>query len=81
MEERAYPWAYTYRDWVIRSLNADLPYDQFLMQQIAADRLTSGSDKSSLAAMGFLTLGRRFLDASRTSLTTGLTSSAGARWL
>jgi hypothetical protein len=62
MEERAYPWAYTYRDWVIRSLNADLPYDQFLLQQIAADRLPTGPDKSSLAAMGFLTLGRRFLN-------------------
>jgi hypothetical protein len=62
MEERAYPWAYTYRDWVIRSLNADLPYDQFLLQQIAADRLVTGPDKSSLAAMGFLTLGRRFLN-------------------
>ncbi len=61
-EERKYPWAYTYRDWVIRSLNADLPYDQFLLQQIAADRLATGPDKSSLAAMGFLTLGRRFLN-------------------
>jgi hypothetical protein len=62
MEERAYPWAYTYRDWVIGSLNADLPYDHFLLQQIAADRLATGPDKSSLAAMGFLTLGRRFLN-------------------
>jgi hypothetical protein len=61
-EERRYPYAYTYRDWVIKALNDDLPYDQFLLQQIAADRMKLGEDKSSLAAMGFLTLGRRFLN-------------------
>jgi hypothetical protein len=61
-EERRYPFAYTYRDWVIRALNEDLPYDQFLIQQIAADRLPLGEDKRALAAMGFLTLGRRFLN-------------------
>jgi hypothetical protein len=61
-EERRYPFSYTYRDWVIRALNDDLPYDQFLIQQIAADRLNLGDDKRALAAMGFLTLGRRFLN-------------------
>jgi hypothetical protein len=60
-EERRYPFAYTYRDWVIRALNEDLPYDQFILQQLAADRLV-GDDKQPLAAMGFLTLGRRFLN-------------------
>jgi mono/diheme cytochrome c family protein len=63
MEERRYPFAYTYRDWVVRALNNDLPYDQFLIQQIAADHLATGDDKQNLAAMGFLTLGRRFLNA------------------
>lgn len=62
-EERKYPFAYTYRDWVIRSLNADLPYDEFLIRQMAADwRVNEGLDQSELAAMGFLTLGRRFLN-------------------
>ena len=61
-EERKYPYSYTYRDWVIRSLNEDLPYDQFLIQQLAADRLPLGDDKRPLAALGFLTLGRRFLN-------------------
>ena len=56
-EERKYPYAYTYRDWVVRSLNEDLPYDQFLIQQIAADQLQLGDDKRPLAAMGFLTRG------------------------
>ena len=60
-EERKFPYSYTYRDWVIRALNEDLPYDQFLIQQIAADQLELGDDKRPLAALGFLTLGRRFL--------------------
>ena len=60
-EERKFPYSYTYRDYVIRAFNEDLPYDQFLVQQIAADRLDLGSDKRPLAAMGFLTIGRRFL--------------------
>ncbi len=55
-------YAYTYRDWVISALNNDLPYDQFIIQQLAADRLTSGEDTRPLAAMGFLTVGRRFLE-------------------
>jgi len=70
---REYPYAYTYRDWVVSALNEDLPYDQFLTLQIAADRVPeprtlrhegkSGGDyKPDLAALGFLTVGRRFLN-------------------
>ena len=59
-EDPRYLWSHTYRDWVIRALNQDLPYDQFLLQQIAADKLPFGDDKRPLAAMGFLTLGNRF---------------------
>jgi mono/diheme cytochrome c family protein len=55
-----YPFAYTYRDWVIKSLNADLPYDEFLRQQIAADFYSDSEDDPSLAALGFLTIGSRF---------------------
>jgi len=61
-EERRYPYAYTYRDWVIRALNDDMPYDRFVKLQVAADHLVTGDDKRDLAAMGFLTLGRRFLN-------------------
>lgn len=56
-----YPNAYTYRDYVIRAFNEDLPYDQFILQQLAADLLPLGEDKRPLAALGFLTVGRRFL--------------------
>ena len=54
-EDRAYPYAYTYRDWVIKALNDDLPYDRFLQLQIAADRIAP-DDKPQLAALGFLRL-------------------------
>lgn len=54
-----YPWSYTYRDWVIGSLNEDLPYDKFLLYQIAADRVPN-VDRKHLAALGFLSLGREF---------------------
>ncbi len=62
-EERRYAYAYTYRDWLIRAFNDDMPYDQFLIRQIAADKATDWQkDPGDLAAMGFLTLGRRFLN-------------------
>jgi hypothetical protein len=61
-QERRYPYAYTYRDYVIAALNADLPYDQFILHQLAADQLIQGDDQKPLAAMGFLTVGRRFLN-------------------
>ncbi len=66
LEERRYAYAYAYRDWVIKAFNDDLPYDQFLVQQLAADRLVAAKQApaSSQAAMGFLTLGRRFLNNS-----------------
>ena len=63
-EEERYPFSYSYRDYVIRAFNRDLPYDQFLLEQIAADCLPAGpeDDRSRLAALGFLTLGRRFVN-------------------
>jgi hypothetical protein len=60
-EDRSYPYAYAYRDWVVQAFNDDVPYDRFLQLQLAADRL-AGEDKKQLAAMGFLTVGRRFIN-------------------
>jgi Protein of unknown function (DUF1553)/Protein of unknown function (DUF1549) len=51
------PYAYTYRDWVIRVFNEDLPYDQFIVQQLAADKLP-GNHPRNLAALGFVSLSR-----------------------
>ncbi len=58
-EDRNYPQAFTYRDWVIQAFIDDMPYDQFLLAQLAADQL---DDPSAAPAMGFLTLGRRFIN-------------------
>jgi mono/diheme cytochrome c family protein len=60
-EDFRFPYAWTYRDYVIRSFNEDKPYNRFILEQIAADKLNL-QDRSALAAMGFLTLGERFND-------------------
>jgi cytochrome c553 len=60
--DRTYPFAYTFRDYVVRAFNRDLPYDQFLREQIAADLLPTVTDSTSLAAPGFFTVGRRFIN-------------------
>jgi hypothetical protein len=54
------PYAYTYRDYVIRAFNDDLPYDEFILEQLAADQLDLGGHQQPLAGLGFLTLGRQF---------------------
>ncbi len=53
-----FPYAFTYRDWVIRAFNESLPYDQFLHYQIAADLMDL--PREELAALGFLTVGRAY---------------------
>ncbi len=62
-EERRYPFSYTYRDYVIESFNEDLPYDQFIREQLAADLLPKKRSDKALAALGFLTVGPRFLNS------------------
>ncbi|MBL8865624.1 MAG: PSD1 domain-containing protein [Planctomycetia bacterium] len=50
------PGAYHYRDWVIRALNADMPYTQFVRMQLAGDVLEP-DDIEGAAATGFLVAG------------------------
>ncbi|MEP6662961.1 MAG: PSD1 and planctomycete cytochrome C domain-containing protein [Verrucomicrobiota bacterium] len=59
-EAPEYPHAWTYRDYVIKAFNDDKPFNQFLLEQIAADKLPQDKNRSSLAALGFLTLGDHF---------------------
>ena len=59
-EETKFVHSAAYRDWVVKSLNDDIPYDRFLKLQIAADQVED-AQRDDLAAMGYLTLGRRFL--------------------
>jgi hypothetical protein len=76
-EEANFPWAWTYRDYVIRAFNDDLPYNRFILEQLAADKLVgqvsnlpSGEGRQvgnlphdkRLTALGFLTLGGRFMN-------------------
>ena len=44
-----------YRDWIVRALNENLPYDQFVRLQLAAD-LIPGTEPQDFAALGFLGL-------------------------
>ena len=50
------PHAWRYRDYVIRSFNADKPYDRFIREQLAGDELEPG-DPDHLIATGFLRMG------------------------
>ena len=50
------PGAYHYRDWVIKSLNDDMPYDEFIRMQLAGDKLMPG-EYAGASATGFLVAG------------------------
>jgi hypothetical protein len=57
------PQAYLYRNWVITALNRDLPYDEFVREQIAGDLLPAGDEamrQEHLIATGFIALAKRF---------------------
>jgi hypothetical protein len=52
--------AYRYRDWVIKALNSDLPYDKFVTMQLAGDRLpfkTESEHDDNLVATTYLGAG------------------------
>jgi len=59
-----YPNAYKYREWVINAFNRDLPYDQFVRLQVAADKI-SGAEPADVAALGFLGLGPKYYNRNR----------------
>ncbi len=50
------PFAWKYRDWVIKAFNDDMPYRQFVIEQLAGDEIEN-PDEQSLIATGFLRLG------------------------
>jgi hypothetical protein len=47
--------SYMYRDWVVKALNDDMPYDQFVMRQLAVDQMP-GFQRTDLPSLGFLGL-------------------------
>jgi cytochrome c553 len=54
---RLYPSGFRYRDWVVKSLNDDMPYDRFLMEQVAGDLLDGPKREERLAALGYFAIG------------------------
>ena len=55
-----FPFSYTYRDYVIAAFNGDLPYNRFVLEQIAADQLGLDEHAPALAGLGFLTVGMQY---------------------
>jgi mono/diheme cytochrome c family protein len=64
-----YPNAYLYRDWVIKAFNDDMPYDQFVRAQLAADLLGDDGRARTLPALGFLGLGPWYYDNGAVEIT------------
>ena len=62
-EDHRYPHAWKYRDYVIEAFNKDLPYDQFVREQLAGDLLPAADggevNRRGIVATGFLALGRK----------------------
>lgn len=54
--DRDRPAAHLYRDWVIAAFNRDLPYDEFVRQQLAGDEMYPGR-RDAIIATTFLRLG------------------------
>src|SRR5260370_41795165 len=81
------PYAWRYRDYVIRAFNRDKPYDRFIKEQIAGDELYPGN-KEALIATGFARAGSEHLvagnidpEVSRQEVLTEITTSVGQAFL
>ena len=85
-KDRSRPHAWRYRDWVINSLNADMPFDQFTVAQIAGDMLPEASVAQRVAS-GFHrntlhnTEGGTDQEEDRVKKTVDRTNTYGAIWL
>lgn len=88
------PLAWKYRDYVVRSFNADKPFDQFAREQLAGDELLEGppntpAEQDALIATGYLRIGPQDNSASlfneqdraRTELLADLTETTGTAFL
>jgi hypothetical protein len=93
--DRHRPGAWRYRDYVIRSLNRDMPFDRFVLEQVAGDELSQGAeatavrgDSDGAIAAGFHRLGPVRRNAgnmdvafSRNEVLTELTDAIGSAFL
>jgi len=74
--------AWRYRDWVINALNDDMPYDQFITEQIAGDELYPENEDAGIAT-GFLVAGPdmpdiNLMEERRHTVLNEMTSTVGA---
>jgi hypothetical protein len=64
-EDHRYPHAWRYRDYVVEAFNSDMPYNEFVREQLAGDLLAadekSGIGYNGIIATGFLALGKKAL--------------------
>ncbi|MEP7364455.1 MAG: PSD1 and planctomycete cytochrome C domain-containing protein [Acidobacteriota bacterium] len=67
-----YPNAWRYRDWVIKAMNDDMPYDEFLKAQIAGDQLDPAHKDRYIAGLGFFALSPEQQDDRVDALSRGL---------
>jgi hypothetical protein len=61
--------AFVYRDWIVRAFNNDLPYDQFVKAQLAADLMDEKDRVRMLPGLGFLGQGPWFYDNGAVEIT------------
>jgi hypothetical protein len=81
------PHAWRYRDYVVRSFNADKPYDRFVKEQLAGDEMFP-EDKEALVATGYLRAGSEHIvsgnidpDESRQEVLTEIATNVGQTFL
>ena len=85
-KDRPRPFAWQYRDWVIKALNADMPYDQFTIAQVAGDMLPEATIEQRVAS-GFHrntlhnTEGGTDKEEDRVKKTVDRTNTVGTIWL
>jgi Protein of unknown function (DUF1553)/Protein of unknown function (DUF1549)/Planctomycete cytochrome C len=63
-ENHGYPVAWRYRDYVVDAMNSDIPYDRFIVEQMAGDLLDADSEAERgrlITATGFLVIGPKML--------------------
>jgi hypothetical protein len=85
-KDRPRPFAFKYRDWVIRAINADLPFDRFTAEQLAGDLLPgAGPDERTASGLHRNTLhnteGGADPEEDRIKKTIDRTNTLGAVWL
>ncbi len=85
-KDRMRPHAWRYRTWVVNALNADLPYNQFSIEQIAGDMLPNATLEQRVAS-GFHrntlhnTEGGTDQEEDRVKKTVDRTNTVGAIWM